>query len=145
LVDDNADTLEMIGLYLRTLGHVVCTALEGVSALEAAQAFWPDIVFLDIGLPGQNGYEVARSLRQIVPCAKVPIVALTGYSRNADKELARQAGFSAHIAKPVDPVRLGSIIEDLILAARSKGAFTVVAASPTVPIAQYKADDHILR
>jgi PAS domain S-box-containing protein len=132
LVDDSADAVEMMGVCLKSLGHVVCTALEGASALEAARAFWPDIVFLDIGLPGQSGYEVARAMRQIGHCAEVPIVALTGYSRDADKELARQAGFSAHIAKPVDPERLGSIIEGLILAARTTGSFTTNAAGLAV-------------
>ena len=117
VVDDNSDGAEMLAVCLRELGHDVCIALDGVEALELARGFSPALVFLDLGLPGLSGYEVIERIRQIPGCAGVPIVAVTGYARESDRARTREAGFSAHVAKPIDVARLGSIVEEMIGAA----------------------------
>jgi CheY-like chemotaxis protein len=109
----------MLSEILQELGHEVRVALDGPQALEAVSGFSPALVFLDVGLPGLSGYEVAERMRQIPSCAKVPIVALTGYARETDRERALKAGFSAHLAKPIDVRRLGSIVEEMIVSAAS--------------------------
>jgi CheY-like chemotaxis protein len=80
----------------------VLTAHDGPSALEQAAAFAPDVVLLDIGLPGFDGYEVARRLRELPELRKTLIVALTGFGQESDRERALHAGFDEHLVKPVD-------------------------------------------
>jgi two-component system CheB/CheR fusion protein len=84
------------------MGHDVRVAHDGEAALGAAHAFRPDVVFLDIALPGMSGYDVARSLRDSAT-GITRIVALTGYSQQDDVRRSREAGFDAHLVKPVDP------------------------------------------
>ena len=103
IVDDNEDATEMMSALVRRFGHETRVAFEGVHALELAHEFRPNIVFLDIGLPGLSGFEVARRLRQIPECADIPIVAVTGYTRTSDRDQAFRSGFSEHFAKPIDP------------------------------------------
>ncbi|HEV7516539.1 MAG TPA: chemotaxis protein CheB [Thermoanaerobaculia bacterium] len=103
VVDDNVDTAESLVLLLRMRGHEVEVAFSGPMALEAVAGFAPEIVLLDIGLPGLDGYEVARRLRQQPGRAKVILVALTGYGQEEDRRLAREAGFDHYLTKPVDP------------------------------------------
>jgi two-component system CheB/CheR fusion protein len=110
VVDDNVDTAESMVLLLRLRGHEVQVAFSGPAALEAAAAFEPEIVLLDIGLPGLDGYEVARSLRQDRK-AKLVLVALTGYGQEEDRRLAREAGFDYHLTKPVDPAVIYELLE----------------------------------
>jgi CheY-like chemotaxis protein len=83
-------------------GHVTDIALSGPEALTRASAFLPDAVLLDIGLPGMDGYEVARRLRADPRFSEILLLALTGWGRDDDKEKARSAGFDAHLTKPVD-------------------------------------------
>jgi two-component system CheB/CheR fusion protein len=92
-------------------GHEVQVAFSGPTALEAAAAFAPEVVLLDIGLPGLDGYEVARSLRQQRRTAKATLVALTGYGQEEDRRLAREAGFDHHLTKPVDPAVIYELVE----------------------------------
>jgi CheY-like chemotaxis protein len=87
------------------MGQVVQTAYEGVTALEAVERFGPDVVLLDIGLPGMTGYEVARELRRR-GLSEVILVALTGYGQQEDQARAREAGFDHHLVKPTDVMRL---------------------------------------
>jgi len=122
VVDDNIDGAEMLSVYLRELGHDVRIAFDGMEALELARGFSPDIVFLDIGLPGLSGFEVIERIRQIPSCAGVPVVAVTGYARESDRARTLAAGFSAHVAKPIDIARLGSIVEEMIGAAAATTA-----------------------
>ncbi len=131
VVDDNSDGAEMLSFAFRELGHDVRIALDGHEALEVARGFSPGLVFLDLGLPGLSGYEVIERLRQIPGCARVPIVAVTGYARESDRARTLQAGFSAHMAKPIDITRLGSIVEEMIGAgaAASPGGAAIEAAS----------------
>jgi CheY-like chemotaxis protein len=101
VVDDNVDAADMLAEAIRALGHDVRLAHDGPAAIHVAQAFAPEVVFLDIGLPGMDGYEVAVRLRR-PPLAPMTLVALTGYGRDADKLRARDAGFDQHLVKPVD-------------------------------------------
>jgi PAS domain S-box-containing protein len=103
VVDDNQDAADSLGLFLKLAGHDVWTMHDGPTALQAAQEFHPDVVLLDIGLPGMNGYEVARRMRQMPAFEKALLVAITGYGQEEDKRLSKQAGFNVHLVKPVDP------------------------------------------
>jgi PAS domain S-box-containing protein len=113
-VDDNEDSVDMIRMFLESLGHEVRVAFDGPAALETATAFAPELVLLDIGLPGLSGYEVAERMRRIPSCARVPIIAMTGYARDADRAQAERAGFTSHLAKPISIDRLESLVRELV-------------------------------
>ncbi len=102
VVDDNKDACNMLAMLLEHSGRSVRTAFTGPTALECALAWRPDVILLDIGLPGMNGYEIARRLRQDPAMKNTRLVALTGYGTTEDVLLAREAGFDAHRLKPVD-------------------------------------------
>ena len=105
VVDDNADLVMMLAAALRHKGYAVRCAHNGPDGLEVALRWRPDAVLLDIGLPGLNGYEVARRLRAAPPQAGMRdarLIALTGYGRDTDATLAKEAGFDAHLVKPCD-------------------------------------------
>jgi PAS domain S-box-containing protein len=106
VVDDNVDAAETIAMVLRLYGHQVSCVYDGPSALTAAEQDPPDIMVVDIGLPGINGYEVATRIREDPRLKAIPLVALTGYGQAQDRVLARRAGFDAHMTKPVDPEKL---------------------------------------
>ena len=122
VVDDSEDSAEMMRELLRLLGHDVRIAFDGQRALEVTHEFKPEIVFLDIGLPSMNGFEVARRMRQIPGCAAIPIIAVSGYARETDREETRKAGFTEHLAKPVDVARLEQLLVNPIGRAASSGA-----------------------
>ncbi|HEY3448956.1 MAG TPA: CHASE domain-containing protein [Myxococcales bacterium] len=102
VVDDNLDAAELLAEVLALDGHEVAVAHDGTEALERLGAFAPDVVFLDIGLPGLDGYEVARRMRRRPGGERIHLVALTGYGRRSDRLASRQAGFDAHLVKPVE-------------------------------------------
>jgi CheY-like chemotaxis protein len=102
LVDDVADTRKIFGRLLEILGNQVCTAHDGPSALQAALEFHPDVVLLDIGLPGMDGYEVAQRMRQEPALQNVVLVAVTGYGQGSDRQHSEEAGFDHHLVKPPD-------------------------------------------
>jgi signal transduction histidine kinase len=104
LVDDNADGLDMMRLALETKGHEVQSTGNGNDALAIAAAFQPEVAVLDIGLPGIDGYELARTLRATQPHLR--LIALTGYGQDADAAAAIEAGFDAHCTKPLTITRL---------------------------------------
>jgi len=110
VVDDNVDTAQSMALLLRLKGHRVEVAHDGPAALETARSFEPEIVLLDIGLPGLDGYEVARRLREEARLSHALLVALTGYGQEEDRRRARYAGFDYHFTKPVDPTVLYRLI-----------------------------------
>jgi signal transduction histidine kinase len=110
LVDDNADGAFVLAELLRHSGHEVRTAANGPAALEAARCWRPQAVVLDIGLPGMDGYEVARRLRLLEGMAGALLVALTGYGRDEDRRHALEAGFNAHLVKPADPDELRQML-----------------------------------
>jgi PAS domain S-box-containing protein len=103
VVDDQADSTDSLALFLRLRGHQVHTASDGPGALEEFARCQPEVVFLDLGLPGMSGYDVARRLRAMPEARDVRLVAVTGYGTEADREQTRAAGFDVHLAKPVDP------------------------------------------
>ena len=110
VVDDNADAREALRLLLEDEGHDVRSAGDGPSALASAAGFLPEVVLLDIGLPGMDGYEVARALRSVPGCERALIVAVSGYGQAEDRERSRIAGFDQHLLKPVAPERLLEIV-----------------------------------
>jgi CheY-like chemotaxis protein/anti-sigma regulatory factor (Ser/Thr protein kinase) len=109
LVEDNEDAREMLRVVLGDAGHVVATAATASEALSLTTAFQPDVGVFDIGLPGMNGYELAREVRKTN--VAVRLIALTGYGQVADADAARDAGFDAHCTKPVTTVTLLELIE----------------------------------
>jgi two-component system CheB/CheR fusion protein len=108
VVDDDIDGAQSLALLLGAWGHEVREAHDGVTALEAARAFRPQVVLLDIGLPGGlDGNEVARRLRDQEALDGVVLVALTGWGQDEDRRRAREAGFDHFFVKPLDPETLG--------------------------------------
>jgi two-component system CheB/CheR fusion protein len=111
VVEDNRDTAKSMANVLRLWGHDVTIAYDGPGALETARAFHPEIVFLDIGLPGgMDGYEVALRLREQDTLEKATIVAVTGFGQPEDRHRALQAGFDRHLTKPVPPEELRKLL-----------------------------------
>lgn len=102
VVDDNVDSAETLATFLRLHGHSVRIANTPTDAIAVHGEFQPDVMFLDIGLPEMNGYEVARRLRATPHGADLCLVAITGWGGARDKENAKEAGFNAHLTKPVD-------------------------------------------
>ena len=102
VTDDNVDAAEALELLLIALGHNVLTAHDGPSALKAALDFHPDVVLLDIGLPGMDGYAVARAIRQKAILKDAVLIAVTGYGQEADRQRAKEAGFDHFLMKPPD-------------------------------------------
>jgi PAS domain S-box-containing protein len=110
VVEDNPDAAEGLMMLLEVFGHRVRLARDGPTALEDARADAPDVMLVDIGLPGMDGYEVARRVRQQPELRRVVLTALTGYSSEEAKRRTVAAGFDHHLVKPVDPARLRSFI-----------------------------------
>ncbi len=102
VVDDNKDAGDSLGLILRVLGATVRIARDGAEALEIYAEFEPDVVLLDIGMPGMDGYEVARTLRATYTQRQATIVALTGWGQDNDRRQAKEAGFDHHLIKPAE-------------------------------------------
>jgi len=113
LVEDNPDVAEGMVMLLELLGHHVQLAADGDTALALARTSPPEAMLVDIGLPGMDGYEVARRIRQEPACAGVFLVALTGYGREEDKQRAHAAGFDHHLTKPVELHALSGLLADL--------------------------------
>ena len=110
VVDDHQDSTDSLALFLRLRGHEVRTAHDGPSALDEIERYRPDVVFLDLGLPGMSGYDVARRVRMMNELGPLRLVALTGYGTDADREKTRAAGFDVHLAKPVDPRAVDALL-----------------------------------
>jgi two-component system CheB/CheR fusion protein len=113
VVDDNEDSRDSLALLLRLAGHDVISADDGMKALEIADAFGPEVVILDIGLPELSGYEVARHLRQSARHSGATLVAITGYGRAEDRTEALRAGFAYHLVKPADPREVLSLLQEI--------------------------------
>jgi CheY-like chemotaxis protein len=126
VVDDNVDAAESMGMVLELLGLEHRVAFDGVAALDIAGDFDPDVVLLDIGMPGMDGYEVARRLRSAHPDSAIRLIALTGWSQPQDRERTRAAGFDHHLSKPVDIGALQALLDGAdpemhAVAAKSRG------------------------
>jgi PAS domain S-box-containing protein len=119
LVEDNADAAESLVMLLELLGHRVRVVNDGHAALEAARANVPDVMLVDIGLPGMDGYELARRVRQDVKLRQAVLVALTGYGRDEDRKRALAAGFDDHLVKPVNADVLRGLVARLSAGAAS--------------------------
>ena len=102
IVDDNVDSAQSLAMLLDMSGHETHTAHDGVEALARAERLQPEIVLLDIGLPGRNGYEVCRAIREQPWGRSMVVIALTGWGHDDDRRKAEQAGFDSHVVKPVD-------------------------------------------
>ncbi|HEV7671388.1 MAG TPA: ATP-binding protein [Thermoanaerobaculia bacterium] len=110
IVDDNRDAAGSLGLLLRLIGHDVREANDGPKAIVAASEFHPEIIFLDIGLPGMDGYQVATRLRSNPELSDVRVIALSGYGTDQDRARSRAAGFDDHLVKPAEIGMLESIL-----------------------------------
>jgi len=110
VVDDNADSAISLAMILRRLGHEIQTAHDGLEAVQAAAAFRPHVILLDIGLPKMNGYEAAKRIREQLWEQKVAIIAVSGWGQEKDKQKALEAGFDHHLTKPVEPGALSRLL-----------------------------------
>jgi len=113
VVDDNRDAAHSMAMLLELNGHHVHTAFDGESAVTDAAALQPDAILLDIGLPGLNGYEAAKRIRAAQGSRRMALVALTGWGQDEDRRRSEEAGFDAHLVKPVDHVELSKLLTEL--------------------------------
>jgi CheY-like chemotaxis protein len=120
LVDDYPDALEIWGLYLRSVGYEVETAEDGLSAVEQAHRRVPDIIVLDLELPGISGFEAAVRLRQAPDTRDIPMIAATGYSHAKHVNQARECGFDSIVVKPCEPAALVAEIDRLLARAEQR-------------------------
>ena len=114
VVDDYPDALDIWALYLRALGYEVSTAADGMTAVAQAEQLLPDLIVLDLELPGISGFEAARRLRRNPSTHDIPLIAATGYSHQRQIALALEAGFDEVVVKPIDPDNLVDEIERLL-------------------------------
>ena len=113
VVDDNRDAADMLAMFLQISGHETHTAHDGVEAIEATTRLQPDLVLLDIGLPRLNGYEAGRRIREQHKRSRPVLVALSGWGQDEDRRRSEEAGFDAHLVKPVDENALRELLVDL--------------------------------
>jgi CheY-like chemotaxis protein len=111
IVEDHADTAASMAILLELFGHEVQTVGDGVTAVERAAAWSPDVVLLDIVLPGLDGYDVARRLRRQEQGRRAFLVAITGLGQPSDRRRSHEAGIDVHLVKPVDPELLRRLLE----------------------------------
>jgi CheY-like chemotaxis protein len=112
VVDDNDDAAQATAVLLELAGHEVKAVADGIDALASAPVFAPHVVLLDIGLPGMNGYDVARALRALPETSASCLIALTGYGQPTDRRRASEAGFDHHLTKPADPDELLRVVQE---------------------------------
>lgn len=117
IVDDNEASAKTLGWTLEMLGHESRLAHEGKKAIEVAKDYVPDIILLDIGLPGMNGYEVCRAIRQEPKLRDAVIIAQTGWGQKEHLKLSQEAGFNYHLVKPIRIETLEGILAKVPVAA----------------------------
>ena len=110
VVEDNPDSAEAMQMLLEKLGHEVRVVADGRDALDVAMVLKPDVILLDIGLPGMDGYELAQRLRAAPETSAANIIAVSGYGQEKDRSRSLTMGFDLHLVKPVDPARLTEAI-----------------------------------
>jgi len=120
VVDDNVDAADAIGTLLSLNGYDVATANDPDEAMKRAAAFDPDVILLDIGLPGMTGYELARKLHGQRVSARAKLIAITGYGQPGDTDQAREAGFAGYLVKPVDLDQLHARIDAILGSERAR-------------------------
>ena len=111
VTDDNVDAAQSFALWLDLMGYDVCVAHDGSEALGLAAGFKPDIIFMDICMPGMNGWDTARRLREIDCCKSAVIVALSAWAKESDKARSLSAGMNHHLVKPADPRELDQVLK----------------------------------
>jgi CheY-like chemotaxis protein len=111
VVEDDIDTLRSFTWILRDMGHDVEFAINGYVAIDVARRFRPDVVLLDLGLPGMNGFEVCRSLKREAGLEKIRVIAVTAYVQEEYRQRSKEAGCDLHIVKPVDPATLAQLLD----------------------------------
>jgi CheY-like chemotaxis protein len=114
VVDDNHDAADTLAMMLKLTGNQVHTCYDGLSAVAAAETFNPMVILLDIGMPDLNGYETCRLIRQKPWGESIIIIALTGYGLEEDIRKSKEAGFDAHLLKPVDLNELMNTLDQMI-------------------------------
>jgi len=114
IVDDYPDALDIWAIYLRSMGYRVSTAADGAGAIAQAQQLHPDLIVLDLELPGISGFDAAKWLRANAETRTIPLIAATGYSHMRQLDMAREAGFDQVVVKPCDPDLLVEEIERLL-------------------------------
>ena len=112
VVDDNRDAVTSLAMFLRVSGNDVETAYDGVAAVDLAGRFRPDVILLDIGMPVLDGYGACRRIRQLPGGKEMLIIALTGWGQEEDMRKTREAGFDAHLVKPISPDTLGKLLHE---------------------------------
>ncbi|UQA57193.1 response regulator [Polyangium aurulentum] len=117
VVDDNHDAADTLAMLLEMMGHDVKTANDGLEAIKVAKSELPQVVLLDIGMPGMNGYDVARKLREQPETRGVVLVAMTGWGQDEDRARSKEAGFDHHLVKPVEPSVLSTLLAQLAASA----------------------------
>lgn len=117
IVDDYVDALDIWAIYLRSIGYGVSTAADGLTAVAKAEELLPDLIVLDLELPGLTGFEVATRLRANPATSAIPLIAATGYSHARQLDQARASGFDAVVVKPCDPDVLIQEVERLLAVA----------------------------
>jgi two-component system, sensor histidine kinase len=134
LVEDNLDAQAALTLLLEMWGHTVSLAQDGLTGIAVANRDRPDIAFVDLGLPGVDGFEVARRIRASPAGEEIMLVALTGYGSAADREKSAASGFDLHLVKPVEPERLRALLEEAdperLCEARAQRTASVVTSGP---------------
>jgi PAS domain S-box-containing protein len=113
VVDDNVDSAMSLAKLLRLMRHDVKVAHDGVSAIEVAKSYLPDLIFLDIGMPGMDGYDVAHRIRSTPGLERTVLAALTGWGQEEDRRRTAEAGFNHHLVKPLEPKALEQVLSDL--------------------------------
>jgi CheY-like chemotaxis protein len=116
LVEDHEDTRDMTVLYMGTKGIKVETALTGLQAITKAKEVVPDVIIMDLGLPGLDGWEATRQLKADAATRRIPIVAISGHARDSDEALAREAGCDIYLRKPCPP----DVLLDAVLSVASR-------------------------
>ena len=116
IIDDNKDAADTMSLVIEQLGGSARTANDAVSGLKAIREFTPDIVFLDLSMPGIDGYEACRRIRSEIADRNVVVVAMTGWAQDQEKQRALEAGFDAYLVKPVDPAAFEELLAGTIVA-----------------------------
>jgi CheY-like chemotaxis protein len=115
IVEDNHQNMRLIEMTLRAKNHLFLKASDGEQAIEMAVKDRPDLIIIDIQLPGLNGLEVTERLRQIPACHHVPVVAVTAYATRGNREQAIDAGCDAYLSKPIDTRQLRRMVADILL------------------------------
>ena len=110
MVDDHRESALSLAMVLEAMGHEARVAFDGPNAVAAAERFRPEVIFLDLALPKLNGYDTCRRIREQSWGSDVVIIALTGWGREEDKQRSREAGFTLHLVKPLDPDALERVL-----------------------------------